>query len=279
MAAALWCNGLVSHAAAGELWGFEGITSDEIHVVVAATRRPRSNQVVVHRVGDVLPADVARRGPIPVTSALRTAIDLASVVDAESLEVAIESALRRRLFSVGQLRWRSDALMGTGRPGSESLRALLAARQLGASDNRWEVRAAQLLIAAGLPAPTRQHEVRANGRVIARADLAYPEARLIIEYDSDEWHAGTSAVIATRLVATSSAPSVGRSSKPPPHSSATRRGSWPTWRWCWRLRWGARRGGTRGGGALRSPCGGRSARPSWTPGAGRSSRRDRSRGS
>jgi hypothetical protein len=41
---------------------------------------------------------------VSVTWALRTAIDLAGVVVPEVLEIAIESASRRRLFSVGQLR-------------------------------------------------------------------------------------------------------------------------------------------------------------------------------
>ena len=36
----------------------------------------------------------------------------------------------------------------------------------------------------------RQYQVRANGKLIARVDLAYPEARLVIEYDSDQWHTG-----------------------------------------------------------------------------------------
>jgi very-short-patch-repair endonuclease len=145
---------------------------------------------VVHRVGDLLPADAGWRGPIAVTSPLRTAIDLAAVLDIDSLEVAIESALRRRLFSVGQLRWRADALMGTRRPGSSALRELLDARQLGVADSGWEVRTAQLLEVAGLGSPVRQHEIRADGRVVARVDLAYPDEKLVVEYDSDAWHTG-----------------------------------------------------------------------------------------
>ena len=81
--------------------------------------------------------------------------------------------------------------LGTGRPGSASLRALLDQRTLGRTDSGWEVRTAQVLVAAGLPAPTRQHSVKANGKEIAGADLAYPEAKVILEYDSDEWHSGT----------------------------------------------------------------------------------------
>lgn len=74
---------------------------------------------------------------------------------------------------------------------SSALRRLLESRQLGATDSAWEVRTAQLLEAGGFGTPTRQLPIRANGTVIARADLAYPEARLILEYDSDQWHSGT----------------------------------------------------------------------------------------
>ncbi|MGZ4756300.1 MAG: DUF559 domain-containing protein [Acidimicrobiia bacterium] len=194
MAAMLWSapDGLVSHETAAVFWAFEGIATEDVHLTLPRTRSLRSPHVNVHHTGELLPADIARRGPIAVTSALRTAIDLAAVVDANTLEIAIESGLRRRLFSAGQLRWRADLLTGTGRRGSTSLRTLLDARQVGAADSSWEVTTAQLLVAAGFGRPVRQHEVRVDGRVIARADLAYPSDRLIIEYDSDEWHSGTS---------------------------------------------------------------------------------------
>jgi very-short-patch-repair endonuclease len=81
--------------------------------------------------------------------------------------------------------------MGPGRRGSAALRALLEARQLGRTDSRWEARTAQVLVAAGFPTPVRQHSIRANGKEIARPDLAYPDARVVLEYDSDEWHSGT----------------------------------------------------------------------------------------
>jgi hypothetical protein len=191
MAAALWSDGLVSHATAAELWGLEGVKTDEVHVTVPAARRLRSGPVLVHRTNQLIAADAGTRGPIRVTSALRTVIDLAGVVVPEVLEIAIESALRRRLFSIGQLEWRADALSGTGRPGSASLRSLLAQRNLGVTDSGWEVRTAQLLVAAGFPEPTRQHPIRdRTGKEIARADLAYPGAMLVLEYDSNEWHSG-----------------------------------------------------------------------------------------
>ncbi len=163
MAACLWSapDGLVSHRTAAKLWAFEGITTDRMHVTVPAGRSLRSEKVTVHHTTDLLPADVARRGPIAVTSALRTAIDLA------------------------------EALMGTGRSGSAALRDLIARRDVGRTESGWEVRTAQVLVTAGFAAPTRQYSVRHHGKEIARVDLAYPDAQVILEYDSDQWHAGT----------------------------------------------------------------------------------------
>jgi very-short-patch-repair endonuclease len=191
-AATLWSapEGLVSHDTAGVLWRLEGIKASQTHLTLPATRRLTSSRLVVHRARDLLPVDVAYLGPIRLTSPLRTAIDLAALVDAATLEIAIESALRRRLFSVGQLRWRAGLLMGTGRTGSPKLRTLLDRRGLGRTESGWEVKVSQLLEESGLDAPVRQHVVRAGGRVVARVDLAYPDRRVAIEYDSDAWHSG-----------------------------------------------------------------------------------------
>jgi hypothetical protein len=181
---------LVSHVTAARLWGLDGVETEEVHVTVLPYRSVRAEGIVVHHSGERLPADVSSPGPPRATSPLRTAIDLASVLGAEDLELAIESGLRRRLFSVGQLRWRADALLGAGRPGSSRLRTILNRRDLGRTESRWEVRTAQLLEQAGFERPVRQYEVRAGGRVVARPDLAYPDARLALEYDSDRWHSG-----------------------------------------------------------------------------------------
>jgi hypothetical protein len=80
---------------------------------------------------------------------------------------------------------------GHRRPGSAKLRTLLNRHDLGRTDSGWEVRTAQLLVAAGFAPPIRQHPIHINGKEIARADLAYPDARVAIEYDSDAWYTGT----------------------------------------------------------------------------------------
>lgn len=54
----------------------------------------------------------------------------------------------------------------------------------------FETRLLRVLRDAGLPLPTLQHEIRHGGRVIARVDFAYPEAKLAIEADGYQWHSG-----------------------------------------------------------------------------------------
>jgi len=63
-----------------------------------------------------------------------------------------------------------------------------------ASGSAKEVVLAQLLCRAGLPDPVREHEVRANGRLVARVDLAYPQWKVAIELDSVRWHTGGAAL-------------------------------------------------------------------------------------
>ncbi|MGP6170845.1 hypothetical protein ACTU6V_06505 [Microbacterium sp. A204] len=48
-----------------------------------------------------------------------------------------------------------------------------------------EIEARLLIIDSGLPEPVVQFEVRVEGELIARPDLAYPELKVGIEYDGD----------------------------------------------------------------------------------------------
>jgi very-short-patch-repair endonuclease len=53
-----------------------------------------------------------------------------------------------------------------------------------------------LLTDQGLPAPEFQHVVRdATGAFVARVDLAYPEWKILVEYDSYQEHVGRLALV------------------------------------------------------------------------------------
>jgi very-short-patch-repair endonuclease len=148
--------------------------------------------VVIHRVGPLPTVDLTTLDGIPVTTAARTLIDLAAVASRESVEEALDDALRRGLVSVARLRWRLNELGGSGRRGAGTIRDLIAARGGGepVPKSVFETRLLRALSAGGLPAPVRQHEIRVRGRLVARVDFAYPEQRLAIEADSRRWHTG-----------------------------------------------------------------------------------------
>jgi very-short-patch-repair endonuclease len=193
-AAQLWAGGsaVVSHLSAGWLWGFDGVRPpSRPEVTVPRRRGPSSELVVVHR-SLVLPeVDRGEVAGLPVTSAARTVVDLAGVIDGESLETALESGLRLGLFRESLLRWRVQELGGPGRPGSGELRHVLEQRGKSAAPlgSRLEVKAWRLLIRSDLPRPVRQHHVRLNGRSYY-IDFAWPQRRVALECDGYEPHRG-----------------------------------------------------------------------------------------
>jgi very-short-patch-repair endonuclease len=188
MAATLWLGdaAFVSHQTAGALLRLDAIDADAIHVVVPRSVRARIplEPVVVHRTNVLARADRAVVDGIPCTSATRTIIDLAGVLDDEPLEAAFESARRAGLTSPAFLAQRAADLFARGRSGSTALRRLLERLEPGrALESRLEVRVARLLRASLLPVPARQFRI---GRY--RVDFAWPERRVALECDGFEAH-------------------------------------------------------------------------------------------
>ncbi len=130
------------------------------------------------------------RHRIPVTSIERTLFDLGSVIAPKYVDIAIESAVRKGLTSIPDLRDFLRKRGGRGRRGAGVLRELLSLREEGdtPTDSPMETELFTLIVRAGLPRPVRQYCVYDQGRFVARVDLAYPEERIAIEADSRTWH-------------------------------------------------------------------------------------------
>ncbi len=193
MAALLWAgdDAVVSHVTAGALWALDGLQAERVDLWVPSRRAPRSPLVEVHR-GTVDAIDRRRVESIWVTSPARTLIDLAAVLEAEVLETALESALRRGLTTPGSIERRLMSLGGRGRRGTGQLRALIDDRGKGAAlEFELEVRIWRLLRSAGLR-PVRQYSVRYDGRTY-RLDFAWPALRVAVEADGFDAHGGRGA--------------------------------------------------------------------------------------
>jgi hypothetical protein len=154
---------------------------------------------VVHESKALDPIDVTIVDGIPVTTVARTLFDLGGVYRPGMVELALERALQREMVTLAELERTVRRLSRRGRPGGPTLRQLLAARGVRPpTESVMETRLVQALRAGGLPEPERQYEIWSGGAFIARVDLAYPEARIAVEYDSDEFHTGRNATARDR---------------------------------------------------------------------------------
>lgn len=181
---------LVSHRAAAALWALPGGDSRlvEIGFPPPQVRRPT---IIPHELGGLTRADITRVDAIPVTTPTRTLVDLASSVSVNVLEEALDDALRRRLTSVRRVRARLTQLGTRGRPGAGHLAELVDARvDSPVTESPLETRFIRLIRGTGIRVPVSQYEIRSCGRLLARVDFAYPEARVAIEIDGYRWHSG-----------------------------------------------------------------------------------------
>lgn len=135
--------------------------------------------------------EIEHIGVLPLTSPLRTAIDIAAVESQLAAVVALDSALRLGQVTVEGLR---RALAGRGcMPACPAVVAVLE-RVDSTSGSVWESVARCLFVSVGLPTPQCQYEVIVDGVVVARVDFAWPQARLVVEIDGFTWHSSQEAL-------------------------------------------------------------------------------------
>jgi hypothetical protein len=183
MAAVLACGpgALLSHRAAGVLWGFlRGAAALEVTTPRSRRRRPG---IVIHRSRVIHPDDRAAIRAIPVTGVARTLVDLADVLDDEGLANAVNQAELQRVFDLGALTVTLHRL--PGRTGRHRLRRVLAAYRSDPRVTRSEGERRFLALCArhGLPLPQTNLWI---GRY--EVDAYWPDARLAVEIDGDRFH-------------------------------------------------------------------------------------------
>ncbi len=116
-----------------------------------------------------------------VTTPLRTAWDLGRRLRLVEAVVAVDALARLGRFA--------PAALLHGPPGARGCRSLRRAVELAdpRAESAMETRLRLVLVLAGLPTPVSQYVVRdAAGVILARLDLAYPDAKLALEYDGSD---------------------------------------------------------------------------------------------
>ena len=180
-----------SHATTATLYAMRGFFEppEAIEVVTGLGRLSRLDGVRGHRSGALFDADLTRRGPIPTVTPARAIVDVSGRVPPKELGSVVDDALRRRLFTLEELRRCAERLApGPGRS-VKAMHRVLADRLPGYSpgDSDLETRALRALVGGGLPPPRQQHRMILAGRQV-RIDLAYPEQRIAIELDGYDTH-------------------------------------------------------------------------------------------
>ena len=180
LAAVLATDGVLSHISAAEHWGILAPRDGVVHV----TRAPRGERragIAVHE-SSLAADEVTIRFGVPVTSLVRTLIDLAGTVRPEELARAFDQA--QVLFHLHPLALAEALLARPGRRGAKRLQALLAdAVDPGAIESLFELLFLKFCRDWDFQRPETQAEFG-----IWTADFLFRDAGVVVEADSRRWH-------------------------------------------------------------------------------------------
>ena len=183
LAAVLACGraAVLSHGSAATLWGLGTYERASIEVSVPPESMRKRAGIRVHRRATLEARDITTRRAIPVTSPVRTVIDLAARLAPGPLETAINEGANLDLFWPDALRDAVDA--AAGQPGVPRLRRVLDRSTFRLTRSELERRFLPLARRAGLPVP--QTGTWLNGFEV---DFFWPTLGLVVETDGLRFH-------------------------------------------------------------------------------------------
>jgi hypothetical protein len=183
MGAVLACGdgAVLSHESAAALWAIRKETMSEIHVSVPRSADPRHAGIEVHRRSALPSEDRTSRRNIPVTTPVRTLIDLGTHLRPYALEAAINEADKLDLIDPAAL----GAVLQDrrGQRGVRPLREILERGEFVLTDSELERRFLPIARRAGLGTPLTRGWV--NG---FRVDFHWPDLGLVVETDGLRYH-------------------------------------------------------------------------------------------
>jgi hypothetical protein len=184
-------HAVICDRTAAWIWGVDCFRWRELDVAPPlesfTTRGHRASARADIRSGqrDLGPNDFVTVSGVRVTTPLRTALDLGCRLSRRDALAAIDALMRAQRLTTRQL---VAALPGfAGRRGVVQLRELVALAD-GRAESQGESWTRIELHDHGLPRPELQWWVTIEGVPTFRLDLAYPHARIAIEYDGEAFH-------------------------------------------------------------------------------------------
>ncbi len=182
----------ISHRAAAALYELPGGRTGLVELTCLHWKRTVQPGLVVHESRRLDARDVQLVDGIPVTRPERVILDIASYYpSANYLEIVVQAARRKRLVTYESTREMLDRHARRGLKGVRAMREMLERWDPNsrATESEMETLLVRVLRENGLPYPVVQHNVTdTRGRFVARVDAAYPDQRIVIEYDSKQEH-------------------------------------------------------------------------------------------
>jgi hypothetical protein len=175
---------VLSHYSAAELWELMEMLDryPDVTLPLTASRSPRL--INTHRSLHLDPVDVTVHDGIPVTTPLRTVIDLAAALTEPALKRLLGQALTRHRISPSSLT-RAMTRLGPRR-GIAKLRRVMATALIPSRSELEDV-VYDLIIANGFELPAVNEAMRGEGRWVV-PDFRWAEQRIVLEADGARWH-------------------------------------------------------------------------------------------
>jgi hypothetical protein len=175
------------------LYDFDTEPDERVHVLDPGVRMRPSPQLMVHqRVGAPLKRIQGRLATAPAWTAVELGRTLRRPRALAVLDAALHSGCCTRDDLAATIREQK------GRRGIVKMREL-AQYADGRAESPMESEARLVFIDGGLPMPELQYEIIDRYGKLWRVDFAWPDAMLVAEYDSVEWHANPDAFKHDRL--------------------------------------------------------------------------------
>ena len=183
-------HSVVRDRTAAWIWGVDCFGYSELdgtpalEYCVLRGHEPTDRDEVAGLTRDLVPDDWIEVDGLRVTTPLRTAMDLGCALPPHTALGAMDALMRAHGFTHHDVRLLLRRYRR--RRGVVQLRRLVAALDPRAESQpeswiRW------FIVAAGLSRPELQVSVTVEGALF-RLDLAYPRARIVVEYDGEEFH-------------------------------------------------------------------------------------------
>jgi len=172
---------VLSHRSAAALWEIGTERRGVIDISVRRRAELKRPGLRVRSRSSLRAANVTSIGGIPVTSIVQTLVDLATELDTNAIERAVNEADKRDLIDPEALRAELDS--HAGEPGAPPLRKILDKRTFRLSDSNLEILFRPIAAAAGLPSPLTKQLV--NGYEV---DFFWPDLGLVVETDGLRYH-------------------------------------------------------------------------------------------